>query len=398
MSGGWQSPRAPAPRGEAGFTLLEMTIVLGLLAVFLVALTQLLSSGVDLLEEGEVGQELADVSDAAATATADALGDIVGPASIRVEPGMPSARLRVDWVPLGLATEPSAEVQAIRGTVRLAESTEVELLRSKLEPVAREQGSQSEEDVAARLADLVATAPRTGRGTMLLLPWPAGDPEGAYLELRRGVWLPGSEIQVGRRESMGVLDIDSLPAKLTPEQVLQLTEPIATDLLHFEVELWAQTTVGFDRSGDSGPQWVWDSARAGGLLKSEDPRQRFALDLGPMSLQDPTDDVFPRRLRVTLVLGIPGREARLARAMSANDGQMELLTRGGLPPLESTPWLKVGSEWVQHGAVSGTHLTGVQRGGRGTRAVPHPAGTLVRAGKTVVLYLELAAGRDCWNG
>ena len=120
-------------RGEGGFTLLEVTVVLGLLASFVLFLTQILASSVELLDEGETGQELADLGHAAGDATVAAMEDMVGPRWVRFERAQPDARLVVQWVPLGLSKFPTAtRVQVMRASVRLTPTAETALLKEKL--------------------------------------------------------------------------------------------------------------------------------------------------------------------------------------------------------------------------------------------------------------------------
>lgn len=391
-------------KGSRGFTLLELTIVFGLLAGFLVMLTQMLSSGVELFDEGESGQELADLANVAATAASSSLNDIVGPEREGYEKGAPAARLLVQWVPPGLLRADQGgggSVQAVRAAVRLDEVEESALLARSLLPQAQQMdGSTEPEAVQARLADLVAGAPRTGRGEMLLLPWPAGDPDGAFLELRKVVLLPGHRIPIDRRRSVGLMEVDFLEDGTLPRELVEdLTTTIATGLLHFEVSLWSQHTRSFDQRGDGGPEWVWDSARAGLLVgDGADPRRQFSLDLFPESLQNTTDDVYPRAARMVIVVAQEGPPALLAADLGVSESSMTLLTTDYLPDLETTPFLKVGSEWVRQSGVSGRVINGLGRGERGTVPRAHPAGTVVRAGKTIVLVVELEAGRDNWNG
>jgi len=388
---------------ERGFTLLELTIVFGLLTGFLVFLTQIMSSGVELFDEGESGQELADIGNAASATVTETLSDLVGPEREAYEPGEPDARVLVQWVPLGLNSDDKAatRVQAIRGTARLAPAEETALLRSSLRQAAAEmEGSLEPDAVAARLTELVAAAPRRGRSELLFLPWPAGDPDGAFLELRAAELLPGHRIQIDRRRDVGLLEVDHLDqGPLGAAQVLSLTEPVASGLLHFEVQLWSQYTRSFADVGEGRPEWVWDSARAGLLSPEEgEPRETFTLDLFPESLRNPTDDVYPRRARVLLVVAREGPQARLGEALGEGESSMRLLTTDPLPDLDETPFLKIGPEWVRHGGATGNVLTGLRRGQRGTSARSHARGTIVRAGKTIVLHLELQFGRDNWNG
>ncbi len=387
---------------QSGFTLLEVTVVIGLLAGFLVFLTQLLAGGVELYDEGESGQELADIGNAAASAAVACVEDLVGPEKPAFDAGPPDARLLVQWIPLGMAAEgdEATRVQVLRSTVRVREDQETALLERSLRAESAAMGEEPDDElIAAQRAEQLAGMTRRGRAEMLLMPWPAGDEEGAFLELRRGLWLIGERIPIDRRKDVALMEIERLEDRtLRPERFPELTELVATGLLHLEFQLWSQYTKSFDRAaGETGPEWVWDSARAGWLSESEEARERFSLDLSEESLEKGIDDVFPRAVRITLVVAREGREAILARELSTGDTSMGLVTADPLLPLDGD-YLKVGSEWVRYRGSSGDEVTGLERGARGTRPVLHPRGTRVRVGKTIRIVVRLPHGRDNWNG
>lgn len=392
------------PGGGAcgGFTMIELTVVLGLLAAFMMFLLQLLSTGVSLFDEGEAGQELADIGNTAAAAARDSVADMAGPRRQSYEPGRPDARLLVQWVPLGLG-EPGAAgalVQAVRATVRISQAREDLLLRGVLHADALETAeSLAPPDVEARLTELVAQAPRQGRADMLLMAWPAGDPDEAFLDLRRGLWLPGQRIALDRRRAVELMELDRIDERgLSVGVVEASTTPIASGLLHVEFAFASQYTTSFEARGEGRPETVWDSARAGLLVDDENPDRQFSLDLGQPSLEDTTDDVFPRLVQVTLVVARSGREAVLAGDLTSSSRELRVLSMAPLEALDVPGFVKIGPEWVRFTSVSGDRLTGLQRGQRGTVAVPHPRRTKLRAGKTVSITVPLAHGRDNWNG
>ncbi|MEM7198972.1 MAG: hypothetical protein AAF628_01820 [Planctomycetota bacterium] len=396
----------PTSKASGGFTMLELTVVLGLLGGFMLFLVQILDTGVTLFDEGAQGQELADLSNAAAEGTRDSLTAMAGPGREAYDDGRPGARLLVQWVPFGLvvaaggAEETTTKVQAVRATVHLSPHEEEALLRGRLaERAAASASSPSPADVETRLRELLAEEPRRGRATMLLLPWPAPERDGAFLELRRGLWLWGDTIALDRRREVDVWDLDQLEGQALPEGfIVANTEVVASDLLHFEVAMWSQYTDSFERpTGERGPERVWDSARAGLLSAGEDPERRFSLDLFADSLEDATDDVFPRWLQVTLVVASGAREAVLSEDLSASGSALRVITAQRLADRNSG-FVKVGTEWLRYGALNGEVFSGLVRGQRHTPARAHPAGTRVHTGKTMVMQIPLAHGRDAWNG
>ncbi|MDA1223229.1 MAG: prepilin-type N-terminal cleavage/methylation domain-containing protein, partial [Planctomycetota bacterium] len=88
-------------RGDAGFTLLELVVAMGLLSGFLLMLVRLLTTGADLFDEGERGQELLDRSAAAVRTAQRALTDTCGPRLVGRPDGRTDARLLVQTIPTG---------------------------------------------------------------------------------------------------------------------------------------------------------------------------------------------------------------------------------------------------------------------------------------------------------
>ena len=80
-------PRQPT----AGFTLLELVVVMGLLAGFCVMLVQLLATGVRMFDEGEDGQALADRAGDASRLVRQQWAELLGPSG--EAPEFPVSRL-----------------------------------------------------------------------------------------------------------------------------------------------------------------------------------------------------------------------------------------------------------------------------------------------------------------
>lgn len=410
-------PHDPAQRG---FTILELVVVMGLLTIFSAFLIQLMSTSVGLFNQGERGQDLADRADASSRAVHAALAQMVGPGGADVDGREPATRLIVQWVaspgatsaagPIGNAgsvgsrAEAAAppRVQVLRATVRLDETTELRMLRQQLAAEAKASAkARTPAAIEERLLELLDAAPLSGRADMLLVARPADDPTGAFLEMRRLLVLPGQRIPIGRDRDVGLMEVAEVGSQELPWSVIdQLGETIAGDLLHVEFAFWSQFTRSFEqRVGDGGPEFSWDSARAGLFPESSDPKAMFGLDLGPQSLTDLADDVFPRWVRITVVVSGPnGSEAILAHDLRASDKSAEVLDEAQLPDGRDAPFVKIGREWVRYGGLEGRSLRSLVRGQRGTKAIDHPAGTRVRVGRSVELFLQVPHGKDCWNG
>ncbi|MEZ5962744.1 MAG: prepilin-type N-terminal cleavage/methylation domain-containing protein [Planctomycetota bacterium] len=393
----------------AGFTLIELVVVMGLLTIFAAFLVQLMGTSVGLFQQGERGQDLADRADAAARAVEQPIQDMLGPAATDGGGRGAGTRMLVQWVPAvdGNATSTAAtiaapRVQVLRAAVRIDERTEERLLRPVLfaEAKATAEG-KTQADIEERLRQLVAEAPRAGRASMVLVARPAGDPEAAFFSVRRLLQLPGQRLPIDRRRDVDVMEVVEVGGQDLPWAVYdQASESIAEDVIHLEFALWSQFTRGWDqRIGDGGPEYSWDSARGGWFGESNDPREMFALDVGPQSLDDPTDDVFPRWVKITLVVAAPvGSEAILAGELRAGDRNVDVIDESLLPDPKDMPFVKIGREWVRVGTLGGRSLRGLVRGQRGTKPLDHAAGTRVRVGRTVELFVRVAHGKDSWNG
>lgn len=379
---------------QRGFTLVETLVVTGLLAGFLVFLVQLLNSGIGLFQEGDEGQELSDRAHAASEAVRTTLAAMAGPTGDGASGDSQGVRLLVTRAPLGF--DPAkGDVQVLRSTVHV-DPREEEALAERAKRERGPAGRAEEEDA-------LEAATRRGLGTLLFLPWPAGDAEGAYLELRRGVFLQGEGVPLRDGGSMEVIDLQPLDGETFPPALVQArTRPVATGLLHVEMAFWSQFTRDWQStSPGSGPESVWDSARAGLFLGEKDDARRFALDIGPQAKDDPALHVWPRWIRVTVVVDRgPGAIAPGILAEEVGPASTTLRVRNDrdLPDPEEVQYLKLGGEWIRCTQRDGPILRGVQRGLRGTKAATHAVGTRLRYGRTQVFYLRVPHGKDSWNG
>jgi hypothetical protein len=391
-------------RGSGGFTLIELIVVLGILVGFLAMLIQFVDSGVRLFDEGEAGQGLADRAEAARTAVERELRPLLADCR-RIDPGVPRDRLLVQQLPLGLppVVKPSdARAFVLRGAVSLAPEVEAMMQHEQLLLRAAQELGQSAtpREIELRAGELRASSGLRGRGRLLLVQWPETE-DGALLELRRGLFLEDERIAMGQDRSVDPFEVPVLGSPELPSLVLHAhTELLVGGLLHAEVLMWSQTTAGWEQSGNAGPEVVWDSARAGWLSDAA-LGPVFRLDRGPQSLDDPTDDVHPRALRVTLVVGQDERrrkEGLLDGAIDADSRTLRLVDGETFPGDAGGGWVKVEGEWVRYGSRVGDELRALQRGQRGTRAASHGGGAVLRVGRTVQFTIALPHGKDDWNG
>lgn len=400
----------PQVRAQGGFTLLEIMVVMGLLFVFMTFLTNILFDATEVFRESRKSQEVTQRMVAAWRPLEESLADMAGPTQRGTQGS--DARLLVQWADAGFV--PGANrIQVLRATVRIDQQEEMAMLKERAkqglaaqypEATDIDQDPAFQQAMQQAMQQVLRRRGLRGVGEMLLLPWPRGDTEGAFLELRRGVFLPAEPLPFKEAEGRSLMQVRQPGPPLLPaDRVLAHTEVLATGILHLEYRLESQYTTDWEQEpGAGGPEWVWDSARAGWFEDAKTRREQFGMDLAAPSLQDATDDVYPHWVEYRLVVGSRAAglpDAILAQALGEDDKQARLMNTDGLPDAALVDrMVKIGSEWVRFGSIRGRMLLGLERGRRGTKARAHPRGTGVRAGRTRVLRFPLLHGRDNWNG
>lgn len=400
--------RVPA---AAGFSLLELTVVMGILSGFLVMLVQLVDIGLRLFHEGELGQVLADGTSHAQRVVSAELAALRGSGTGR-DSATCDDRLLVQWLPIGLPRQPERDptlVQVVRAAVHLPADRELVLRDVALGmAVLAAQPNLSTGEIDERVAQLRQREPLRGLGNLLLLPWRQEGADEAMLELRAGWFLPGQRIPLGDGQSVDPFAV-VVPggAELPGEVVWKVTTPLLQNLLHVEFEFWSQATTAWDErpasdlaGGGSGPEKIWDSAR-GGWLTDARYGGTFAFDRGPASLSDPTDDIHPHAILVRCTAAQPpdlAPEGLLGGELEATAQTLQLLDGDRFPGAVDGGWVKVRGEWMRYASRDGDLLRGLQRGQRGTKARSHEAGTRVHVGRSVEFVVPVVHARDDWNG
>ncbi len=175
---------------------------------------------------------------------------------------------------------------------------------------------------------------------------------------------------------------------------------LADRVLWFGVLCWGADTTCWDRlptdPADAVPALpVWDSTR--GLAPAG--TEGFPLAVGPASLLDGSDDVFPQRVRLTLVLERDEGNATtgvLSDELSLTGRTLTLASARILEDEQAPDFVLVDAEWLGVTAADGRNLT-VTRGARGTRPAQHSSGTKLRVGRRFDRVVDLPCGRENWN-
>lgn len=402
-TGGPATGRQATNACERGFTLLELVVVMGILSGFLLMLVQFVDTGVQLFDEGESAQAMADRAEAGRTALERELRSLQSGVPT-LAPGAPTERLLAQHLPLGLPARAQAGAPhgiLLRASVQLDPAVEQRLIEDRaLVEAALELGADPDPRlVQERAAERTRHAALRGRGRIVLAMWPA-DEEAARLELRVVRLLPDQLLRVGD----DLVDPFLVPvpggAELPSLVLHAASEPLVDDVLWFDLRFWSQRTSGWEEKGNAGPEAVWDSARAGWLADPAFPPV-FGLDRGPGSFEDRTDDVWPRAIRATLVLARPESqppEGLLADELTAQDRTLVLVDGERFPGADDGGFVKVRGEWIRYASRQGDSLIGLVRGQRGTKAASHPRGVRVRVGRTVEFTVPMPGGKEDWNG
>lgn len=349
----------PSAAQQRGFTLVELLAASALFAVLALLLFQMVGSATSVWTTGERNREAAD--------RAQAVLDLAATDLRHLWPGLRSAgeqeaRLLCTWREDDADGDgiPELRVAALRFTRVLHESRNLPWLRAAGDRAGGQRASALL--VAEDPAELIPTG---GLGESLYTQ--AVVPGDALPTLFRRV-----RSRAGGEGSLVAEDLLDRREKLLDEAVA-----LADGVLHFGAH--------FEAAGAAEPVPVWDSTRA--LLDAVD--DGFPWAVGPGSLWDGRDDVFPELVTLELVLDDGVVAGRLAEPLT-DRATTAVLSSGDLPG--DVEALLVDREWLAVVRRDGPRIT-VERGFRGSVAAAHAVGAQVRVGQTFRRSVRLPASR-----
>ena len=358
-------------RSSRGFTLLELLAAAALFSVLGVLLFQMVRSAMDVWATGERNRELADRANSAfellATDLRDAWAGTPGTA-------LPGALL-CTWRPEDddKDGEPERRIPLLRFTRLCHEQAGLEWL-ARAGDVAGGQES---------VAGLQPQDPTTLRPT-------GGLAESLYtLAARAGAPLPAL-LRVVHTPAGGERSLLDPELEQQKERLLSDAAPAADDVLYFGVEFWGPGTTAWGPDGRC--YTAWDSTR--GIIPPAD--EGFPFGVGPASRADSSDDIWPRLVRLTLVLDRAGGatgSGTLSEAAGAEAKAITVADASFLRDEEAPDHVLIDDEWLAVSSIDGRTLQ-VQRGARGTVAAVHGERARVRTGRTFRRVLALSAGRE----
>lgn len=397
-------------RGLGGYTLLELLLAMSLFSALGVGMISLLSRTSSFLTKGASDVETLDAIQTFTEAfEADITKLATQPAS---DVGMPHVRLYADVVPCKIddADElADANIQRLFFVRFLPNEATSRLTRNAGTSVEADAYLDQEGDLGESVeGKLKATG---GLQEVFWTAVPETQDDLAVMKLYRGFRSP-----IGGDDSLLPRAWARYPQSAAKErgvqhraEIVKLGRPVLAGVLYFGVEFWSRKTntwAADTRPGQGGALRVWDSTR--GIIPQGEGYEGFyysklgrELEGEPSSLQDPTDDTFPRRVRVTVVVEEVGRNAavgRLAMGVGEDDRILELEDAQFIPLNDTNErFVKIGSEWISFENIEGRTLTGCKRGRRGTVAMSHGAAARVHHGKTVTREYDLATYRDAYR-
>ena len=393
--------------GLDGYTLIELLLAMSLFTVISTGLIALLSRSSDFLTSGASQTETMD-----ATQTfAEAFGDDISAMASRAdsETGRPDVRLFCDWAGVDMNDDKKPDLTLQR----------LFFVRSIHNEAASEAGQSSGITVGAKeYLNQLADAKKVADGTLkasgglmevfwMALPEPGGDP--AVMQLWRGYRAPpgGPNSLLPLRGGLDTFAKGSEKGPTSPADVRAVAKPILSGVLFFGVDFWSRKTTTWDpkvRVRDGGAVRTWDSTR--GILPLGEDLDAFVFSKvqgaqESPSLNDATDDTYPRKVRVTCVLEELGRNARvgwLDQDLAADAKAVPCADTKFFPATDTAQrYVKIDGEWMEVGLPAGGNIPVIRRGARGTTATKHSAGAKIHHGRTFVQEYDVATFRDTYR-
>jgi prepilin-type N-terminal cleavage/methylation domain-containing protein len=377
--------RSSARARRRGFTLLEILAAVAIFSILVTMLFQVVRSSLEIWTLGERGKESMEKASGVLDQIAADLR-LVHADSPRDSDSAP-VRMLADWVEYDLDLDRDAESTTQR--LRFVRALPEERFDARLRAAGDVVGASAVLTEGVTLQS--ATLPPGGLAEVLYTtvdtPEKGGDP--SVLRIVRGLQTP-----IAREDSLLALDLTD-----DPKTLLSRTVALADGVLYLGFEFWSRDTVDFELpwNSEGGPLSTWDSTRA--LLLDREGANRFSLAKDADSLARADDDVFPRRVRIVLVIERDADEAELLRLESdllPTSDRVRVTPIRVFAPGAAHKFVKIGGEWMEWTAIRGDELQ-VKRGARGTRATSHSAGARARIGETFERTIEIPVYREDWN-
>lgn len=385
-----RSDRRPTgARGTDGFTLVELLVSATLFMGVAFVLYAFVRGGVSMWRIGERRQDLHERAELALERIADDLWCTFRPQTF--EEAAP--------VSMFLADRPDAPKKAST-SLREEQQKKPSVLGSRLRFVRTLRGEFQEPNTRYSGLEPKASAHYSfknevdvdGKPVAQSFRAAGGLMEVAYLatvrdrETGTGVLLRGARTPVGGAGSF-------FDDKRFEQSFPSAAEPIVTGVLHFGLEFWDQHAESWAQLADEEREpSVWDSTR--GLIREFRYYKKG-------SFESDIDDMYPKRVRITLILARPNdptMTAKLRLGVSRHDKKITFDRPGGLA-LEPESFVLIGgTEIVQITKTGSTRAKIVgNRGQFGTPEMDHDRGTPVVWGQMFTRVVNVPSYQENWN-
>ncbi|MAJ28827.1 hypothetical protein CBD41_05380 [bacterium TMED181] len=352
---------------ESGLTLIEILVALGVFMLLGSSLVMFLRDGMSTWQIGESRRE----SYERAGAILDLIGEDLRSAFTQSDPGPGDGLVDV----LMLCDRDLFNRPRIRWVRTLSDETR--------NPVTRIAGAYTgglaEVDYRndSREAQLgILRAP----GGLAEVAYQMGPTEGSEV-LWRGFKSPIGGGSTLFDDGNLLPDVDGTPMRC---------RPIADGVLYLGFSFWGGDRRRWSEGRSLPPLDRWDSTRA---ILSFDEIEAF--DWSAASRDDHEDDVFPDTVEIQLVLN-PARSRALARLVTDIGESDDVIPVDSVNEYATTGelFVRLDSEWIQVGKISGKNFVDCVRGVRGTRAQEHFRGTRVVNGTEFRKTVRIPGYRD----
>lgn len=392
-----------------GYTLIELLLAMALFSALSTGLIALLARSSEFLASGASQTETMD----SIQTFAEAFGSDVATLASRADcdTGVPDVRLFCDFANSDTDGDkkPDLTIQRLFFVRMIPNETSLESgLRSGITVGAKDylNGIGTDEK---KVADGTLRA----SGGMMEVFWTAlPDPAGnaGVMQIWRGFRAPpgGPGSLLPMKGGRDVLATAAEKGPIDAVQVRAVARPILSGVLYFGLDFWSRRTSTWDtkiRARDGGPLRTWDSTRGILPLGEEDLDSFFyskkKSQQDTASLDDTTDDTYPRKIRVTCVVEELGKSARVGYLNDdlPKDSKSVACSDTRFFPATDTArrYVKIDNEWLEVGTPATGVFPVIARGARGTMAAIHTAGAMIHHGRSFVQEYDVAAFRDTYR-
>lgn len=377
-----------------GFTLVELILAIGLLALLMVAVFQLFDRSLSVWRKGETRRALLEQS---SVVLDDLASDLRG-----LEAGR-DGNLVLEWVRFDTDGDNVAETKWPRiRLVRQASAAEMQRARDAAAQEARDEGGAPKPKTSAaapakddKSSSAPAVAETRGPGLLEVL-WMVAPASITQPDARSEGIVWRGERPVDDRASKSFFARDFFGASNRPPA--GATDEVTNGCLWLSILCAAQTSVVRDewRVGKTADcvatSWdAWDRSRPDAAVHPwNEPH--------PLMPKARSRALLPRRVRIELEFERPADRIRRTRLVQAIDNQeVRLRVDDGMRvPSEPDSYVLVGAEWMKVRSIDGGDVV-VERAQRGTTPVPHDVGAMLHWGLRLVREVPVATYREDWD-